>query len=64
MSSGGAWRMRRNPEDPEIHFRKDGQCDVNAQFQESPGEQLRNTASALKVKRPFADTTRRCGLRG
>ena len=33
--------MIRNPAVADIHFRKDGQCDVNAQFQESLGEPLR-----------------------
>ena len=42
-------RVIRNPAVADIHFRKDGQCDVNAQFQESLGEPLRNTASALEV---------------
>ena len=41
--------MIRNPAVAEIHFREDGQCDVNAQFQESLGEPLWNTASALEV---------------
>ena len=42
-------RVIRNPAVADIHFRKDGQCDVNAQFQESLSEPLRNTASALEV---------------
>ena len=36
-----ALRVIRNPAVADIHFRKDGQCDVNAQFHESLGEQLR-----------------------
>ena len=32
--------MIRNPAVADIHFRKDGQCDVTAQFQESVGEPL------------------------
>ena len=49
-----------SPAVAEIHFRKDRQRDDNAQFPESLGEPLWNTASALKVKRHIADTTRPC----
>ena len=47
-----------SPAVAEIHFRKDGQCEVNAQFRESLGGPLWNTACARKAKRPLADTTR------
>ena len=36
-----ALRVIRNPAVAEFHFRKDGACDVNAQFQESLEEQRR-----------------------
>ena len=42
-------RVIRNPAVADIQLREDGQCDVNAQFQESLGEPLWNTASALEV---------------
>ena len=58
------FEARRSPAVAEIHFRKDRQRDVNAQFPESLGEPLWNTASALKVKRHIADTTRPCGRSG
>ena len=35
-----ALRVIRNPAVADIHFREDGQCDVNAEFQESLGEPL------------------------
>ena len=44
-----ALRVIRDPAVAEIHFREDGQCDVNAQFPESLGEPLWNTAGARKV---------------
>ena len=43
-----ALRMRRNPAVTDMHFREDGQCDVNALFQESLREQRRNTASGRR----------------
>ena len=43
-----ALRVRRNPAVGDTHFREDGRCDVNAQFQESLGELLRNTASGTR----------------
>ena len=40
-SSALALQAMRSPAVAEIHFRKDGQCDVNAQFHEPLGEQRR-----------------------
>ena len=53
-----ALRVIRNPAVANMPFREDGQCDVNAEFQESLGEPLWNTASARKAKRTLAVTTR------
>ena len=47
-----------SPAVAEIHFRKNGQCEVNAQFRESLGEPLWNTACVRKAKRVLTDTTR------